>query len=188
MKPRELAAVAEFQKRGDTELSPPGTPIERVPANALTLNHKINVEEIKETRDKGVLKQNLVELADGCADTIYTLAHAVNQLGREPNVELDEAANVLLSDALSRIDYALSRQVRNNKDVDRNLSIAEIIIRGIAATYELPLDALFDEVHRSNMTKVFPDGKVHKNEYGKVIKPEGYSPARIEAVLKKHGK
>jgi predicted HAD superfamily Cof-like phosphohydrolase len=30
---------------------------------------------------------------------------------------------------------------------------------------------IFDIVHHANMSKVWPDGLVHKNEFGKTIKP-----------------
>ncbi|MDD9270713.1 HAD family hydrolase [Paenibacillus sp. GCM10023248] len=33
---------------------------------------------------------------------------------------------------------------------------------------------IFDIVHGANMAKVWPDGLVHKNEFGKTIKPPGW--------------
>ncbi len=44
-------------------------------------------------------------------------------------------------------------------------------------------ESVFEAVHQSNMSKIGPDGKVHYNEYGKVIKPPGYRPPNIKAVL-----
>jgi predicted HAD superfamily Cof-like phosphohydrolase len=54
---------------------------------------------------------------------------------------------------------------------------------GAALECGIPLDAVFDEVHRSNMTKVWPDGTVHYRHDGKVLKPPTYSPADIALVL-----
>ena len=51
---------------------------------------------------------------------------------------------------------------------------------GTALAYGLPIKEVFEEVHRSNMTKSF-----NKNRYGKTIK-EAYSPARIEGILEKY--
>lgn len=45
------------------------------------------------------------------------------------------------------------------------------------------LEAAFNEVHRSNMTKVMPDGKVLKREDGKIIKPDTYEPPNLQKVL-----
>ena len=57
------------------------------------------------------------------------------------------------------------------------------VVYGAALEWGIPIDAVFDEVHRSNMTKVWPDGTVHYREDGKVLKPPTYSPANIAAIL-----
>ena len=44
-------------------------------------------------------------------------------------------------------------------------------------------EALFDEVHRSNMTKRGPDGQVIYREDGKVLKPPTYEPPDLRRVL-----
>ncbi|HEY58706.1 MAG TPA: hypothetical protein G4O04_09280 [Anaerolineae bacterium] len=44
-------------------------------------------------------------------------------------------------------------------------------------------EALFDEVHRSNMTKRGPDGQVLYREDGKVLKPPTYEPPDLRRVL-----
>ncbi|MNC65161.1 hypothetical protein D3C75_1154270 [compost metagenome] len=35
-------------------------------------------------------------------------------------------------------------------------------------------DKIFNLVHQANMGKIFPDGKPHYNEVGKVIKPDNW--------------
>lgn len=55
---------------------------------------------------------------------------------------------------------------------------------GAAVTWGIQIDPVFDEVHRSNMTKVWPDGTIHRREEdGKIIKPPTYSPADIKKSL-----
>ena len=185
MKQKWLNAVREFQKRFDTPLAEEGTALAQCPAAHRELNKRITTEEVGETRVKGILAGSLVEIADGCADSIYVIAHAINQLGRRPNAQLDAAANVLLSETLQRLELAFEGGPGVTEAcLDRQLSYAEIVIRGIAAAYEIPLDEVFAEVHRSNMTKVFPDGKGRKDEGGKVLKPLGYSKPDIEGVLR----
>lgn len=56
---------------------------------------------------------------------------------------------------------------------------------GTAVSYGIPLDELYQEVHRSNMAKLV-DGKVLRRDDGKVIKPEGWTPPDIEGILNKH--
>lgn len=53
---------------------------------------------------------------------------------------------------------------------------------GTAVSYGIPLDKVFEEVHRSNMAKLV-DGKVLRREDGKVKKPEGWMPPDIEGVI-----
>lgn len=48
------------------------------------------------------------------------------------------------------------------------------------------LDEVFNEVHKANMTKIHPDGTVHRRESdGKILKPEGWKEPDVVAVVKK---
>lgn len=44
-------------------------------------------------------------------------------------------------------------------------------------------DELFNIVQNANMSKLFPDGKPHYNEIGKVIKPEGWEDPHKKLAL-----
>ncbi|MBG9766042.1 hypothetical protein ABD78_19980 [Paenibacillus polymyxa] len=57
---------------------------------------------------------------------------------------------------------------------------------GFVETSVIP-DKIFDLVHQANMSKIFPDGKPHYNEVGKVIKPEGWEAPepKIEEEVKR---
>ena len=58
------------------------------------------------------------------------------------------------------------------------------IAAGTALEFGIPLDRVWDEVHRSNMAKVDPvTGRVRYREDGKVLKPEGWTPPDIAKVL-----
>lgn len=56
------------------------------------------------------------------------------------------------------------------------------VVYGTAHEYGLPIDAIFAEVHRSNMTK-FPDGKIIRRADGKIMKPDTWEPPRIKEIL-----
>jgi len=73
---------------------------------------------------------------------------------------------------------------QDNDIVEIADALADIIYiaLGTAVAYGIPLDTIFDEVHRSNMAK-FVDGKVIRREDGKVQKPEGWSPPDIKSIL-----
>jgi predicted HAD superfamily Cof-like phosphohydrolase len=57
------------------------------------------------------------------------------------------------------------------------------VVYGAGHAYGIDLDACFNEVHESNMTKLGPDGKAIKNENGKVMKPATYRPPNLQRVL-----
>ena len=59
------------------------------------------------------------------------------------------------------------------------------VLLGTAHAYGLgdKLQAAFNEVHRSNMTKVMPNGKVLRREDGKIIKPDTYETPNLELIL-----
>jgi predicted HAD superfamily Cof-like phosphohydrolase len=54
---------------------------------------------------------------------------------------------------------------------------------GAAVTCGINTSTVFNEVHRSNMTKIWPDGTVRHREDGKVLKPPTYSKADVSGVL-----
>jgi predicted HAD superfamily Cof-like phosphohydrolase len=54
---------------------------------------------------------------------------------------------------------------------------------GAALTFGIDLDAVVEEIHRSNMTKIGPDGKPIRRSDGKVLKGPDYSPPCLEPVL-----
>lgn len=56
---------------------------------------------------------------------------------------------------------------------------------GTAISYGIPLDEIFNEVHRSNMAKLV-DGKVLRREDGKIQKPEGWTSPDIKNILDKY--
>ena len=56
------------------------------------------------------------------------------------------------------------------------------VIVGTAISYGINLDAALEEVCRSNDTK-FVDGQLIRREDGKILKPEGYEPPDLAAVL-----
>jgi predicted HAD superfamily Cof-like phosphohydrolase len=60
------------------------------------------------------------------------------------------------------------------------------VIEGLEITLNLPQQAVWDEVARSNLTKIDKEtGKVIKREDGKVLKPEGWTPPDIKSILRK---
>lgn len=59
------------------------------------------------------------------------------------------------------------------------------VIEGLEHTLNIPQQEVWDEVSRSNLSKISPSGKVLKREDGKVMKPDTYSPPNIKAIFEK---
>ncbi|QAA80975.1 hypothetical protein EI546_04185 [Aequorivita sp. H23M31] len=92
------------------------------------------------------------------------------KLMREENEEYLEAANnndlVEVADALGDMLYILC---------------GTIIEHGM----QHKIDEVFDEIQRSNMSKLGAEGKPIYREDGKVLKGENYFPPNIKAILSK---
>jgi predicted HAD superfamily Cof-like phosphohydrolase len=58
-----------------------------------------------------------------------------------------------------------------------------VVTYGAANALGIQVEPVWDEIQRSNLSKVWHDGAIHKREDGKVIKPSTYSPAAIDGVL-----
>ena len=58
------------------------------------------------------------------------------------------------------------------------------VVYGTAVSYGIDMEPVFEEVHRSNMSKVGG----YKREDGKWVKPPTYSPACLAPILQAQGK
>lgn len=57
------------------------------------------------------------------------------------------------------------------------------VVYGAGHAFGLDLDATFNEVHRSNMSKLGADGRPIYRDDGKVLKGPDYSPPDLKKVL-----
>jgi predicted HAD superfamily Cof-like phosphohydrolase len=56
------------------------------------------------------------------------------------------------------------------------------VIEGLEHSLGIPQQAVWDEVARSNMSKLV-DGKLIKRDDGKVLKPDTFVPPNIKKIL-----
>jgi predicted HAD superfamily Cof-like phosphohydrolase len=57
---------------------------------------------------------------------------------------------------------------------------------GTGVAYGLPMDEIFNEIHRSNMSKLDEWGQPIYREDGKVLKGPNYSPPDIAGIIARH--
>jgi predicted HAD superfamily Cof-like phosphohydrolase len=87
----------------------------------------------------------------------------------------------LIQEEFDELQEALGR--RDPVAVAKELADLLYVVYGTAVSYGIDMEPVFREVHRSNMSKVGG----HKRADGKWVKPETYSPARIEPILVAQG-
>ncbi len=61
----------------------------------------------------------------------------------------------------------------------------DYVVNGAAIEHGIVLPVITAEIHRSNMTKLGPDGKPIYREDGKILKGEGYEPPKLAPLLGK---
>ncbi|MFD0856890.1 MazG nucleotide pyrophosphohydrolase domain-containing protein [Actinomadura adrarensis] len=113
--------------------------------------------------------------------------HAAFGLPRQqrPSTHVDEDVKklrrALLEEETRELDEAM--------DADDLVAIADAlgdivyVALGTAVTYGIDLDAVLAEVHRSNMSKLGPEGRPLLDKAGKVIKSDQYFRPNIADVL-----
>ena len=71
------------------------------------------------------------------------------------------------------------------EDLAKELADVMYVTLGTVGAFGLEekFEAVFAAVHQSNMSKIPPDGVVHFNEHGKVVKPSTYVKPDIKKIL-----
>jgi predicted HAD superfamily Cof-like phosphohydrolase len=71
-------------------------------------------------------------------------------------------------------DETSSTMAESLEEVAKELADLLYVVYGTAEELGIPLEHVFHEVHKSNMSKSNPDGTVSRNDFGKVLKPPTY--------------
>nr|WBO80730.1 hypothetical protein SBE_004533 [Streptomyces sp. SBE_14.2] len=87
--------------------------------------------------------------------------------------EAAEVAEVSVTGPLDRLAHELADVV--------------YIAYGTALVHGIDLDEVIAEIHRSNMTKLGPDGTVSRRADGKVLKGDHYEAPDVAGVLRSQG-
>jgi predicted HAD superfamily Cof-like phosphohydrolase len=103
--------------------------------------------------------------------------------GRMRNAAL--RAELLMEEAREATDELLdfSNASGSRARLAKELADVLYVAYGIAVVFDIPIEVIFNEVHKSNMTKVGPDGKVMRSGTGKILKGDNYRAPDIESVF-----
>lgn len=102
------------------------------------------------------------------------------ELIREEYLEVMDAINLLERSDLGYTSYDPEEAL---VEVAAELADLLYVIYGTAEELSIPLQDVFQAIHAANMSKVWDDGTVHRNDYGKVIKPPNFVKADIRKVM-----
>ena len=111
------------------------------------------------------------------------------RVGQAPTIPEDSSERFLRMNLLEEEfnEYIDAEQKLDIVGIADALADVIYIACGTAVSYGIPLDKVFEEVHRSNMAKLV-DGKPIYREDGKVLKPAGWQPPNIEKILEEKSK
>ena len=87
----------------------------------------------------------------------------------------------LITEEVKELEVALANE--NLIDIADALTDILYVVYGAGNAFGIDLDACFEEVHRSNMSKLGQDGKPVYREDGKVLKGPDYFDPDLGAIL-----
>ena len=87
---------------------------------------------------------------------------------------IDEEVKEVLKELT--MDYRPGGGRMDKAAITKELADLLYVVYGFAVTFGLPIDEVFERVHRSNMSKLGDDGKPIYREDGKVLKGPNYQP------------
>ncbi len=74
----------------------------------------------------------------------------------------------------------------NKKKLTKELADLMYVVIGTAVAFGLPLEEVFEAVHKNNMTKVHPDGTIRRREDGKILKPDTFKELDLTPFFKEN--
>ena len=94
-----------------------------------------------------------------------------------PDASIQQLRVRLIQEEFDELQEAM--QTQNLPNIAKELADLLYVVYGTAVSCGIDMEPVFNEVHRSNMSKVGG----HKREDGKWVKPPTYSPADISPIL-----
>ena len=110
-----------------------------------------------------------------------TFGQEVKKNPEFPNEKIIDLRKKLIEEELQELKEA----IHDNDIVEVADALTDILVvtYGAGVAFGIDLDKCFQEVHRSNMSKLSLEGKPIYNEYGKVMKGPNYSPPDLKKII-----
>ncbi|MDC1148765.1 nucleoside triphosphate pyrophosphohydrolase family protein [Pelagibacteraceae bacterium] len=111
-----------------------------------------------------------------------TFGQEVKNNAEFPNEKIQDLRVSLIEEELSELKEAIEN--KDIKEVADALTDILYVTYGAGHAFGIDLDKCFDEVQRSNMSKLDENGKPIVNEFGKVLKGPNYFKPNLTKFLK----
>jgi predicted HAD superfamily Cof-like phosphohydrolase len=111
-----------------------------------------------------------------------TFGQEVKSKAEFPDEKIQNLRVSLIEEELSELKEAIKN--KDIKEVADALTDILYVTYGAGHAFGIDLDQCFDEVQRSNMSKLDENGKPIFNEYGKVLKGPNYFKPNLEKFVK----
>ena len=111
-----------------------------------------------------------------------TFGQEVKNKAEFPSEKIQDLRVSLIEEELSELKEAIEN--KDIKEVADALTDILYVTYGAGHAFGIDLDKCFDEVQRSNMSKLDENGKPIFNEYGKVLKGPNYFKPNLEKFIK----
>jgi len=111
-----------------------------------------------------------------------TFGQEVKNNAEFPNEKIQDLRVSLIDEELSELKEAIKN--KDIKEVADALTDILYVTYGAGHAFGIDLDKCFDEVQRSNMSKLDENGKPIFNEHGKVLKGPNYFKPNLEKFIK----
>lgn len=165
---------------------------------------KLITEELIHETIKEYDMNNIIGIADGIADSIWVIEgfritlninkeSVWNDVNRKIRDHNDIKNNTIIYDLLLNYSYLRKeyncfaehspRYTYSEKYMQEYIVEVLTNLLLLSKNFNIPMQEVYDEVARSNFSKVSDSGKMIKNEHGKIQKPPTYSPPNIKAIL-----
>ena len=112
---------------------------------------------------------------------MITYGQEVKESASFPDENIIKLRLKLIKEELEELEQALND--KNLLEVADALTDILYVTYGAGHSFGINLDACFDEVQRSNMSKLGEDGKPIYNEYGKVMKGPNFSKPNLKQFI-----
>ena len=110
-----------------------------------------------------------------------TFGQEIKEKASFPDDKITSLRYDLIKEELSELKEAIEK--RDIKEVADALTDILYVTYGAGHAFGINLDSCFDEVQKSNMSKLGDDGKPIYNEHGKVMKGPKYFKPNLKKLL-----